>query len=342
MCAVSDSPTIGIDVGATKVTAGVVTFDGCVIERYTRRLTPSSNSSGLVGPLMDAIHDLRSRVSGIRRVGVGTAGLVHWPSGDIEFAANHGHRRLKLRQRLHAACELPVVVDNDANTAAWAESKAGRFAGASMLFLAVGTGIGSGFVINGGLMRGHNGRGAELGHVVVDRRSDVQCACGLNGCLEALASGRALVESGRQLVDTDDHSSLAASVHRRGRTASVTMPLMIDAALTGDPDVVQLVHRMGTVLGRAIATHVMSLLPVDRVVVGGGLSALDGLLLDPMRAACRATLSGSKYLSAPQISLATHGQEATLVGAGLLAHELPVESGPVTMEARQITALASC
>lgn len=319
---IDDSPTIGIDVGATKVTAGVVTSDGRIAERFSRRLTPSSNSSGLVEPLTEAIIALRTRVPEARRIGVGIAGLVNWPEGDIGYAANHGHRGLKLRRRLQAASGLPVVVDNDANAAAMAEARAGRFIGESVLFLAVGTGIGSGFVVDGDVLRPHRGRGAELGHIVVEQGSEQECTCGLHGCLEALASGRALVAEGRRLVDADNRGALATLVRRSGH--AVTMSLMIDAALAGDPDVVRLVHRMGSVLGRTIAVNVMSLLPVDRVVVGGGLSALSGLLLDPMREAARGALAASKFQHAPQISLATHGQGATLVGAGLLAHDLPV------------------
>lgn len=316
---VSGSPTIGFDVGATKIAAGVVSADGRIVERYTRKLTPRSDSTGLVDLLGNVIEALCDRVPNVRAVGVGAAGLVPWPEGDIEFAANHGHSPLELRRELENVSVLPVVVDNDANVAAWAEASTGRYHDLGVLFLAVGTGIGSGFVVNGHLMRGHKGRGAELGHIVVDSGSDRQCACGLRGCLESVASGRALVRAGLEMVRADPRGPLA---QRADLFGSVTIELMIAAALAGDPGVRAHVRTMGSALGSAIAGNVMSLLPVDHVLVGGGLSALSGLLLDPMRWACDNALGASKYHRAPRINLATHGQDSTLVGAGLLAHHV--------------------
>lgn len=313
---VSRPSTIGIDVGATKVVAAVVSADGTAQQRIDRKLTPDSNSAGLVDALARAVTVLRTTMPSVTAVGVGTAGVVQWPDGAIEFAANHGHRGLKLGRNLAARCGLPVVVDNDANAAAWAEASTGRYADQGVLFLAIGTGLGSGFVINGELMRGHHGRGAELGHVVVDRTSSERCACGLLGCLEVLASGRALERAGRKIVRTKPTSPLAA---RADRVKAVDMPMMIEAALAGDHDVAEVLRTMGGHLGRAIAEIAMSLLPVDRVVVGGGLSVLDRLLLDPMRRACEKTLASSRCYDAPRITLSRYGKDATLVGAALLA-----------------------
>lgn len=314
--AVSRLPAIGIDVGASKVVAAVVEADGTIAHRIDRSLTPDSNNAGLVDALQRAVQSVLDAVPEVSGVGVGTAGLVHWPEGDIEFAANHGHRRLKLRRNLEDVCGLPVVVDNDANAAAWAEASAGECTDQGLLFLAVGTGLGSGFVMNGQLMRGHHGRGAELGHVVVDRESQEKCSCGLIGCLEALASGLALERAGRHIVRMKPDSPLA---RRAKRADAVTTALMIDAARHGDPDVLAVVRSMGSLLGKAIAENAMSLLPVDRVVVGGGLAVLGRMLLDPMRQACDKALARSRCYQAPRITLAHHGKDATLVGAALLA-----------------------
>lgn len=314
--AVSRLPAIGIDVGASKVVAAVVEADGTIAHRIDRTRTPDSNNTGLVEALGRAVQSVLVTAPEVSAVGVGTAGLVKWPEGDIEFAANHGHRRLKLRRNLEDLCGLPVVVDNDANAAAWAEATAGEYPDQSLLFLAVGTGLGSGFVMDGQLMRGHHGRGAELGHVVVDRESQEKCSCGLIGCLEALASGRALERAGRRIVNMKPDNQLAK---RAKRADAVTTALMIDAALHGDPDVLAVVRSMGSLLGKAIAENAMSLLPVDRVVVGGGLAALGRMLLDPMRQACDKALARSRCYQAPRITLAHHGKDAILVGAALLA-----------------------
>ena len=309
-----DAPAIGIDVGASKIVAAVVGPDGGVQERIERQRTPDSSSTSLVKLLSREVDTLRAAVPRVRAVGVGIAGLVTWPEGEIEFAANHGHRSLKLRRNLENACGLPVVVENDANAAAWAEANTDQCLDQSLLFLALGTGLGGGVVMNDRLVRGPGGRGVEVGHIVVDRDSPERCLCGLRGCLEALASGRALARAADQLMRKDPNGPLA---HRVGR-AEDKISAMIDAALAGDPGVVSLVRRMGHLIGRTVAENVMTLFPVDRVVVGGGLAVLGRQLLDPMRSACEKTLARSKFLHTPRIRMATRGPDAILIGAALL------------------------
>lgn len=327
MSAVSRSPTIGIDVGGSKVVAAVVDPDGHIHRRDTRVRTPSSSSSSLVGLLQRAVETLRERCPDVQGIGVGIAGLVHWPDGEVEFAANHDYHRVKLRARLQERCGLPVVVDNDANAGTWAEARAGRYPGQGLLFLAVGTGLGSGFLVDGALMRGHGGRGAELGHLVVDRSSTRRCACGRVGCLETVASGQALVKAGHDIVRRDPQGSLARRV---GRRESIDMRFLIDAALGGDPDVRAQVRAMGCRIGGCIA-DTMSLLPVQHVVVSGGLSALGRFLLDPMRSACEKALAPSRYLESPRFTLASYGQDSTLIGAAFLASDAVAGQSEPTM-----------
>ena len=317
MSAVSRSPTIGIDVGATKVVAAVVDADGRVLHCDTRVRTPSSSSSSLVALLLRAVETLRQHCPDVQGIGVGIAGLVHWPDGEVEFAANHDYSRVKLRARLQESCELPVVVDNDANAGTWAEARAGRYPDQGLLFLAVGTGLGSGFLVDGALMRGHGGRGAELGHLVVDRSSSYRCACGRVGCLETLASGQALVRAGQDIVRKSPRGPLAARV---GTLKSIDMRSMIDAGLDGVPEVLAAVKVMGRRIGAGIA-DTMSLLPVQQVVVSGGLSALGRFLLDPMRSACDKALAPSRYLTPPRFALASYGQDSTVIGAAFLASD---------------------
>lgn len=321
--AMSRLPAIGIDVGASKVVGGLVDGEGRVLAREERRGTPASDEAGLGALLLDMVEKLRVGAPDGVPVGVGTAGLVRWPEGEVDFAANHGHGRVKLRRNLERGSGLPVVVDNDANAAAWSET-AGPFAAESVLFLAVGTGLGSGFVMNGRLMRGPRGLGAELGHLVVDPGGGHRCTCGLVGCVEALASGWALEREGRAAVARDPRGALAGRV----RTHGLSVRVLIDAALDGDPDVLRIVDGMGRRLGRTVGENVMSLLPVDRVVVGGGLAGLGRLLLDPMRGACDKALARSRCYDSPRFTMSTFRADAVLVGAALLAAtEVPAREG---------------
>lgn len=314
---------IGIDVGATKVVAGLVDVNGAVVRRWERRRTPESTASlqealeGAVDSLGVAHPDLP--------VGVGIAGIVRYPDGEVEFAANHGFRRVKLARNLRQATRRRVIVENDANAAARSMAGTADVGEEGLLFLSIGTGLGSGFLMNDAVIRGHRGRGAELGHIVIDSASLHRCTCGLVGCLEALASGWALERDGRAAVAADPRGALA---QRAGRE-QVTTHFMIDAALAGDPDAVALVERMGTHIGRALGESVMSLLPVDRVVVGGGLAVLDRLLLDPMRGACQKALAPSKCFDAPQFALSRLGADAVVIGAAQLAWEADQENAPV-------------
>lgn len=326
MRAVSRLPTIGIDVGASKIAAGVVDEQGKVLHRLEQRRTPESHAGGLVETLACMVRALADALP-VCGVGVGTAGLVTWPDGEIEFAANHGHRKLKLRRNLAAAISSKaVVVENDANAAAWAEFRSGSCArDEGLLFLAIGTGLGSGYIANEQLVRGHDGRGAEIGHLVVDRRSDVKCPCGLSGCLEALVSGNALARIGQCRVVESPRGSLAGRFDGRAKRADT--PAMIDAACEGDPEATDIVHRMGELLGRTIGENVMSLFPAHVVVVGGGLAKLDRLLLEPMRRSCDKVLATSKCFKAPRFAMSQVGAEAIMVGAGLRAGEEAIRTG---------------
>lgn len=326
--AVSRLPTIGIDVGASKIAAGVVDEHGKVLHRLEQQRTPSSHTGGLVDTLACMVRALTDAMP-VCAVGVGTAGLVTWPDGEIEFAANHGHRKLKLRRNLAAAISSDaVVVENDANAAAWGEFRTGSYTpDQGLLFLAIGTGLGSGFVANEQLVRGQNGRGAEIGHLVVDRSSSLECPCGLFGCLEALVSGNALARLGKRKIADSPDGSLARRFG--GRVKQADTPAMINAACAGDPEAVGIIHRMGELLGRTIGESVMSLFPAQSVVVGGGLSRLDTLLLTPMRRSCDKVLANSKCFSPPRFTLSRLGADAILVGAALRAGEEAMQTDNV-------------
>lgn len=302
------APVIGIDVGASKIVAGVVDPNGRVRHRIGPHLMPDRRTS-LVRLLAQDVDTLRRAAPTVAAVGVGVAGVVT-AEGRIEFAANHGHWPLKLRSRLENACRLPVLVENDANAAAWAEASMSRLSEGRLLFLAAGTGLGSGVVEDGHLRRDKTG--LEIGHVVVDdQEGPEQCPCGQVGCLEGLVSGQALAKAATGLVRRKPGGTLARRVCRAKNKTSV----MIDAALAGDPDVVPIVRSMGQLVGRALAEHVLPSLPVKRIVVGGGLAVLGKHLIEPIRSACEK----SPTHDVPEICPAALGPDAVLIGAALLA-----------------------
>ena len=304
---------IGLDIGATKIACGVVANDGDPIEVLPPFPTPTSPDE-TVSALRAVIQDLRVRHTDVAAIGVGAAGLIEWPEGRIRWAPNNGYRDLPLRYLLEDACRLPTVVDNDANVAAWAEAKLGGGPN-YMMFLTVGTGVGGGLVLGGQLYRGSSGIGGEVGHLIVDPHGGVQCGCGNIGCLEAVASGSAMGRYGREAATADPQGALASLVEDPSEVTGLTVT---SAALAGDPVAQSVCRRVGEWLGIGIASLV-TVLDLQQVVVGGGVSSLGELLLGPTRASMRRYIFAGQHRKAPEIVLAVQGTNTGWVGAGLLA-----------------------
>jgi glucokinase len=304
---------IGFDIGGTKISCGVVSTDGDPVETMLATPTPSDPAATL-GILCASVQQLRARHPDVAAIGVGAAGLIDWPDGHIRWAPNNGYHDMPLRKLLEDACNLPTVVDNDANAAAWAEA---RLAGAPnyMMFLTVGTGIGGGLVLAGQLYRGSSCIGGEVGHLIVDPHGGIRCGCGNSGCLEAVASGTAIGRYGREAATADPGGTLAALA---GEPGKVTGETVFAAALAGDSMSQSIYTRIGNWLGIGIASLV-NVLDLERVVVGGGVAAAGDLLLGPARASLDRYLFARTHRSVPDVIMAGRGVHAGWLGAGLLA-----------------------
>ncbi|HZD01094.1 MAG TPA: ROK family glucokinase [Actinomycetes bacterium] len=305
---------IGIDIGGTKIAAGVVTADGHIVERALVP-TPLDDEAATVTAMLRVIEELRARRPAVQAIGVGAAGLVEWPSGRVRWAPHNAYRQLSLRRLVYEATGLPTVVDNDANAAAWAEARFGAGVGCDdMVLLTVGTGIGGGLVLGGQVYRGGWGLGAEVGHMIADPDGD-PCACGNVGCLEAMASGSALGRAGRRAAQADPAGRLAKIA---GAPEKVTGEVVFHAAREGDPVACELFQRLGFWLGVGIASLV-NLFDPELVVIGGGLVATGDLLLVPARASLERYAFGLEHRELPPVVPARLGSEAGLVGAASLS-----------------------
>lgn len=305
---------IGLDIGGTKIAGGVVDAGGDVVERLSPVATPSSDQTTVLETLHKLIDDLRARHPEISAIGVGAAGLIDWPQGHIRWAPNNAYRHLPLRELLEQTVGLPTVVDNDANVAAWAETRSGAKS-THMAFLTVGTGVGGGLVLAGELYRGKTGIAAEVGHMIVDPQGNYRCGCGNIGCLEAVASGTALGRYGREAATADPTGLLARLA---GRPDQVTGRTVHQAALQGDPLAVRQFERVGFWLGVGAASLV-NLFDFDLVVIGGGLVEAGDLLLGPTRTAFEQFVFATEHRRMPSIIPAELGPDAGWIGAGLLA-----------------------
>ena len=292
----------------------MITSDGKIVERIPAVPTPAEDEGATLSALHHVIDELLVRHPDVEAIGVGAAGLVEWPDGHIRWAPNNAYRALPLRQLLRDATGLDVIVDNDANTAAWAEARLGASA-RYMAFLTIGTGLGGGLILDGQIYRGLTGIGAEVGHMVVDPCGPYECGCGNVGCFETVASGTALGRYGREAAAADPAGLLTELA---GGPANVTGETVFKAAQAGDQAACSLFTRLGRWLGIGIASLV-TLFDFELVVIGGGVAAAGDLLLLPARASFEEFLFAPEHRKKPPIVTARLGPEAGWVGSALLA-----------------------
>lgn len=308
---------IGVDIGGTKLAAGLVGADGTVLVR-ARRDTPARDADEIIARVEDVVAEL---TDGLRPaggnplpVGVGAAGLVD-ERGSVRYAPNLDWADYPLRTILAERLGAPVTVDNDANAAAWGEFRhgAGWDATTSMVMLTVGTGVGGGLVLGGGLIRGGGGMAGELGHIIVCAGGP-RCPCGNLGCLEALASGTAIGRAAQAALDAGEVGAGSALHHLEELTGKTVTA----AARSGDAAATDVLAEVGRWLGIGIASVVNALDP-QVVVVGGGAMQAGELLLGPAREAAEERLLGRELRALPPVRAAELGDDAGIVGAALLA-----------------------
>ncbi|RYB95525.1 ROK family protein [Nocardioides oleivorans] len=305
---------VGVDIGGTKVLAGVVGADGRVTST-ARRTTPGRRV--VTSQVEDALVEAIVESAGDRElvgVGVAAAGFVDSAGERVMFAPHLPWQGEPLRDLLEQRLGCPVLLDNDANCAARAEAHHGAARGASSaLMITMGTGIGGAVLLDGRVLRGANGMAGEFGHMQVVPGGR-PCECGRSGCWEQYSSGNALVRDARALM-VEQPSVLAEM--SEGHPDRVTGPMVTTAAEAGDLVARAAFASVGDWLGVGTANLVAALDP-EVVVIGGGVSAAGDRLLDPARTALQRTLVGVGHRVVPRLVGAELGPEAGMVGAALL------------------------
>ncbi|QBI52310.1 ROK family glucokinase [Streptomonospora litoralis] len=311
---------IGVDIGGSKVAAGVVTPGGRILAR-TRAETPHrSKSPKTVEDTIAAVVAELRRSYPVRAVGVGAAGFVDDQRATVLFAPHLSWRAEPLREALRSRLQLPIVVENDANAAAWAEVRVGAGRGAAdSVVVNLGTGIGGAVVIGGELYRGRHGIAGEFGHMTVVP-GGLRCECGNRGCWEQYASGNAVTREARELAAADSPVARGLLNAVAGNPSLITGGLVSELAREGDLACVELLEEAGDWLGLGLANLAAAFDP-ELFVIGGGVSESGELLLEPARRAFRRTLTGRGYRPEPGVVAAELGNEAGLIGAADLARD---------------------
>lgn len=311
--------TVGVDIGGTKIAAGVVAVGGEVLARARTR-SPATDPPEIVRTIGDLVRDLLKQLpkgSEVEAVGASAAGFVDKQRSTLVFAPNLAWRDEPLQDHLERELDLPVVIENDANAAAWGEFRFGAGEDVdNLLMLTIGTGVGGGVVLDGELARGGFGMGGEVGHITMVP-GGVACGCGNLGCLESYGSGSALVRMTQEHAVAEPGAA-ALLAQAGGDPDKITGPMVTSAAAAGDAFALARLAELGDWIGRGVAS-LTAVLDPNVVVIGGGVSEAGDLLLEPVRESFARHVTGRGHRPLLEVRGARLGNAGGIVGVADLA-----------------------
>lgn len=310
------SLAIGVDLGGTKIAAGVVDETGQILAEL-RQPTPTGSADAVVDAMSAMIAQLHA-THPVTAVGIGAPCFIAHDRDYIMFTANLPIRDYKLGSVIAGKTNLPTVVENDANAAAWAEFQFGAAQGATdMVLITLGTGVGGGLVANGELIRGAYGVAAEVGHIEMVAGGR-RCGCGLIGCWEAYASGSGFVRTARELAAERPLDAQALLALGDGTADGVQGMHVTEAARKGDAVALDAFRITGEYIGRGLAM-LGTILDPSTYVIGGGLSDASDLFMHHVKATFAEHISARAHRPQAQFKVAVLGNAAGIVGAADLA-----------------------
>ncbi|MDQ2087616.1 ROK family protein [Herbivorax sp. ANBcel31] len=311
---------VGIDLGGTNIASGLVSSDGGTI--ICKDSVPTQKER----PYQEIIKDMamltsevikKSGVSmdEIKSIGIGSPGTPDCKNGIIVYNNNLNFRNVPIRKEMQEYLDLPVFVDNDANCAALAESVAGAAKGTKCsVTITLGTGIGSGIIIDGKAYSGFNYAGAEIGHTVIEMDGE-QCTCGRKGCWETYAAATALIRQTKKAAEQNPDSIINKLVD--GDMYKVDAKTAFDAAKLGDKTGKMVVERYIRYIAEGIINVINIFMP-EVLVIGGGVCKEGDYLLDPLKDIVKKGVYSQEGLPQTQIKTAQMGNAAGIVGAAML------------------------
>lgn len=313
---------VGIDIGGTTTKLGVVDARGTVLAQTVIRTDTHNDVELFLDELVDALKRVIADAKGdgrIRGIGVG-APSANYYTGTIENAENvawGGGKKIKFAEMLSSRLEgLPVALTNDANAAAVGEMTYGAARGMKdFIMITLGTGVGSGIVIGGNVVYGHDGFAGELGHTCAVRHNGRTCNCGKTGCLETYASATGVTRTVREWLELTDEPSVLRSLD------TITSKDVYDAAKEGDRLALKVFDFTGRILGRAFADFVAFSAP-EAIVLFGGLARAKEFLYEPMKAAMEENLLHLWKGKIDIVFSQLKESDAAILGASALAWEL--------------------
>ncbi|MBO4985209.1 MAG: ROK family protein [Bacteroides sp.] len=312
---------VGIDIGGTNTVFGIVDARGTVVASNSIKTGAYEKADDYVDEVCKHLLPLileNGGVEKIKGIGIGAPNANYY-TGNIEFAANLPWKGIiPLASMFEERLGIPVAVTNDANAAAIGEMTYGAARGMKdFIMITLGTGVGSGIVINGQLVYGHDGFAGELGHVIMRRENGRLCGCGRKGCLEAYCSATGVARSAREFLAASTEPSLLRAIPAE----EITSKDVYDAAVKGDKIAIDIFNFTGTILGEALADFISFSSP-EAIVLFGGLAKSGKFIFDPIQKALDenvlAVFKGKTKLLMSELKDA----DAAVLGASALGWEV--------------------
>ncbi len=314
---------VGIDIGATTAKIGLVDMRGNVLAQTAIRSNDTTDAQQFIDNLCDAVRKVVEQnysLSQIRGIGIG-APNANFYKGTIENTVNltwGGAKIIPFSEMMTACIGLPVRITNDANAAAVGEMTYGVARGMkNFIMITLGTGVGSGIVVNGEVLLGHDGFAGELGHVTMIRNNGRLCGCGKTGCLEAYASATGVARTARELLETTDRQSLLRNIPPE----DITSKDVFDAAKQDDELACEIFAFTGKMLGEALADFVAFSSP-EAIVLFGGLTKAGDLIMKPVVESMNANVMPLWKNKIKVLLSQLKESDAAILGASALAWEL--------------------
>ncbi len=309
---------VGIDLGGTNIAAGLVDENGKVLHKDSVPTLREREYPEIIKDMamlsLKVIKDAGLEVKDVKSIGIGSPGTPNKKEGILIYANNLKFRNVPMRAEMQKYIDLPVIIDNDANCAALAESVSGAARDANhSITITLGTGLGGGIVIDKKIYSGFNYAGGELGHIVIVSGGE-PCTCGRKGCWEMYASATGLIEQTRRAAKQNPDSLINKLVD--GDLSRIDAKTAFDAAKQGDETGQKVVDQYIVYLAEGI-TNIINIFTPEVLVIGGGVSKEGEYLLKPLREIVARDVYG-KDVPQTSIRVAQLGNDAGIVGAAML------------------------
>jgi glucokinase len=314
----SKTPVLAMDLGGTKIATALVSAEGRVLDQRITATLAEEGPEAVIRRMVTAVNSILAEAHVDRpafsTIALASAGIIDVPKGIVTASPSlPGWHDIPVQRRMEEETGLRCFLTNDATAAVVAEHRLGAGRGFhNLIYMTISTGIGGGILVDGNLYTGSSGCAGEVGHMIIDADGP-PCNCGGTGCLEALASGLAVAKEARRRIARGTKSILIELAE--GESQNISAKTVATAAQRGDPLALEVVSRVATYLGIGMA-NLVNIFNPDRIILGGGMSKMGDLLLDPVRRTV-AERAFKLPVRAAEIVPCELGDEVGVVGAAL-------------------------